>query len=66
MNNKKTKQKKQGQARGKQGASRGLGHLLAIRVMFFGFRAIIPPLKRTQDVAVAEATPQNQPAEDSR
>ena len=50
----------------KQGASRGLGHLLEIHVMFFGFRAIIPPFKKTQNVVVAEATPQNQPEEDSR
>ena len=55
-----------GQAGGKHGASRGLGHLSEIRVMFFGCCAIIPPLKRTQNVAVAEATPQNQSAEDSR
>ena len=50
----------------KQGEGRGLGHLLAIRVMFFGFCAIVPPLKITPNFAVVEATPQNQPAEDSR
>ena len=33
--------------------------------MFFGCCAIIPPLKRAQNVAVAEGTPQNQPAKDS-
>ena len=34
--------------------------------MFFGCCAIIPPFKRTQNVAVAEGTLQNQPARDSR
>ena len=34
--------------------------------MIFGCCTIIPPLKRTRNVAVAEGTPQNQPAKDSR
>ena len=34
--------------------------------MFFGCCPIIHPLKRTQNVEVAEETPQNQPTKDSR
>ena len=34
--------------------------------MLFGCCAIIPPLKSTQNVTVAEGTPQNQKAKDSR
>ena len=48
-----------GQAGCKQGASRGQAGDWVICC------AIIPPLKRTQNVTVAEATLQNQSAEDS-
>ena len=53
---KKKKKKKRGV---KQGASRGQAGDWVICC------AIIPTLKRTQNVAVAEATLQNQSAEDS-